>query len=176
MQIKRLIVGALETNCYILEQNNMVLIIDPGDEFELINSEISNKKVIGILITHYHFDHIGALEKLKNKYDVPIYDYHILDGKKINIENFNFILLHTPGHTSDSVTFHFINDNIMFTGDFIFRESIGRTDLATGNMSVMMMSIDRIKHHKDTKIYPGHGDSTTLDYEKKHNIYFHNMY
>lgn len=172
MKIKRLVVGSLETNCYILEKDNELLIIDPGDDCSIIKKEIKDKKLIGILITHHHFDHIGALQELINEYDVPIYDYHILDNHKIKVGNFEFVVIHTPGHTSDSVTFDFTSDKIMFTGDFLFKGTIGRTDLDTGDMNIMKMSIDRIKKYNDSKIYPGHGDVTTLEAEKRNNIYF----
>lgn len=172
MKIKRLVVGRLETNCYILEKDNELLIVDPGDDYEVIEKEIKDKILIGILITHHHFDHVGALQKLIDKYDVNVYDYKILDNQKIKVGNFEFVVIHTPGHTSDSVTFDFINYNIMFTGDFIFNGTIGRTDLDTGDMNIMKMSIERIKKHNNSKIYPGHGDSTTLEDEKKYNIYF----
>ena len=73
MEIKTVVVGPLQTNCYILTKNNQTLIIDPGDEPNKIINEI-NQEVIGILITHYHFDHIGALTTIKEKYNCPVYD------------------------------------------------------------------------------------------------------
>ena len=172
MNINILKVGYLKTNCYIVERNNSILIVDPGDDIELIKEKIKDKNIEGILITHYHFDHVGALDELKKQFNCPVYDYHTLDGTIIELNNFKFKVLHTPGHTSDSVTFDFFEQKVMFVGDFIFKDSIGRTDLETGNMDIMKMSIDRIKKHNDTKIYPGHGPETTLDYEKDNNIYF----
>jgi len=87
--------------------------------------------------------------------------------------NIEIKVLHTPGHTNASVTFYFEKDNIMFVGDFIFKETIGRTDLETGNMSVMQESLNMIKQYNDNiTLYPGHGESTTLGYEKINNIYF----
>ena len=158
MLIKRIIVGNLQENCYILEKNSKCLIIDPGDE---ANKIIDNIKcpVVGILITHNHFDHIGALNTLKEKYNVIENNYEI-DG-------FDFDVINTPGHTNDSKTFYFKDDNIMFVGDFIFKDSIGRMDLPTGNVEDMKRSLDTIfKYPSNTIIYPGHGDSTTLEKEK----------
>lgn len=170
MKIKRLILGPLSTNVYLIEKDNNCLIIDPACNSETIKREIGNLNLIGILITHYHFDHIGALENLKKYYNVPVYDY---STNEIDIESFDFDIIRNPGHTSDSVTFYFKNEKIMFVGDFIFKESIGRTDLETGNMEEMLKSIKMIKKYDDDIIlYPGHGDSTTLGYEKLNNTYF----
>lgn len=165
MRITTLQVGNLATNCYLLEKNNKVLIIDPGDEFSKIKAEINDKKVIGCLVTHFHFDHIGALEEVLSYYD--------LDVNKVTNPDFNFETIETPGHTFDSKTFYFINDQIMFTGDFIFYSSIGRTDLG-GNNKDMLYSLDLMKNYADDiTIYPGHGPATTLGQEKKNfKMYF----
>lgn len=168
MKIIKIPVGYLEANCYILNKNNENLIIDPGDEFEKIQKQI-NGKVLGILITHHHFDHIGALKQLKEKFNCPIYEYPIKEGI-YSISNFIFEIISTKGHTSDSITFYFEQERIMFTGDFLFKETVGRTDLETGNMFEMIESLKKISKY-DATIYPGHGDITTLEYEKKHNPY-----
>jgi len=171
MKIEKLILGPLQTNCYLIEKDGNCLIVDPAYDFERIKEEIGNLNLIGILITHYHFDHIGALEELKKHYSVPIYDYNLVN----NNLNFNFEIIQNPGHTSDSVSFYFKEEQIMFVGDFIFKETIGRTDLETGNMEDMLKSIEMIKEYDDNIIlYPGHGESTTLGYEKLNNIYFKN--
>lgn len=170
MNIKILKVGDLECNCYILEKDNNVILIDPGDDSKLILKEINNKKLICILITHNHFDHIGALNDILNKYNVKVYDKNILEEKEYNISIFKFKVIFNPGHTSDSVSYLF--NNKLFCGDFIFKNSIGRCDLPTGNYNQMLNSINKIKKYKDLTIYPGHGDITTLEEEKKYNYYF----
>ena len=82
MKIKRLILGSLETNCYILENDNEILIIDPADDYEEIIKNTDNKKILGVIVTHHHFDHVGALPNFKDKY--KIYDYsNLLDDNKI---------------------------------------------------------------------------------------------
>lgn len=170
MIVKRLVLGPLSTNCYLIIKDNNCLIVDPANDVEIIKKELKNLNLVGILVTHYHFDHIGALEELKQYYNAPVYDY---DTNNINVENFDFEILHNPGHTSDSVTFYFKDEKIMFVGDFIFKETIGRTDLETGNMLEMQESLNMIKEYNDDIIlYPGHGESTTLGYEKVNNIYF----
>ena len=163
MEIKCIKVGFLQTNCYILKKENNILIIDPGDEFEKINSEI-NGNLIGVIITHYHFDHIGALEDIINKYHVPVYDINNLIEGDNTINNFNFKMYKTPGHKSDLISLLF--DNNLFCGDFIFEGTIGRMDLPTGSIQEMQESIRKIiKLNKDTIIYPGHGNKTTLEKE-----------
>lgn len=169
MIIRKLVLGPLSTNCYLIIKDNDCLIVDPAYDFDTIKKEINGLNLLGILVTHYHFDHIGALNELKQKYNVQVYDYNT---KEINVENFDFEIISTKGHTSDSVTFYFNKENIMFVGDFIFKETIGRTDLETGNMLEMQKSIDMIKKYDDNIIiYPGHSESTTLGYEKNNNIY-----
>lgn len=159
MQITCLEVGPLSTNCYLLEKENKVLIIDPGDEFLKIKNAISNKEVVGCLVTHYHFDHIGALPLILKEYNIKENDYH---GNL-----FDLAILDTKGHTKDSKTFYFKKEKIMFCGDFIFYHSIGRTDLG-GSDEDMKESLNYIrKYSDDIKIYPGHGKETTLGEEKK---------
>lgn len=170
MKVKTVVVGPLEENCYILKKDNNVLIIDPGNETDKINKVIGNSKVVGILVTHNHFDHIGALSYFDK---TKIYNFSNLKEKENNIENFKFEVVYTPGHTSDSISFYFKEINSLFCGDFIFFESIGRCDLPTGNMGIMKESINKIKYYpKDMTIYPGHGPKTTLQYEINNNIYF----
>jgi len=171
LNIKTIVVGFLQENCYIVEKNDFCLIIDPGDEFDKICENITCKP-IAVLVTHRHFDHIGALNSISSKYNIPIYEYKNLNEGKINIDDFDIEIIYTPGHTKDSVTYYFYKEGIMFTGDFLFKESIGRTDLDTGNDTDMMSSIQKIKRFDNNiKVYPGHGDSTNLEYEKQKNIY-----
>ena len=165
MNIKTIQVGPLETNCYILSIDNECIVVDPGDEFFKIKKAIGDKKVIGCLVTHFHQDHIEALEELVSYYDVEI--------NKSKYGKFEYEIIETPGHTFDSKTFYFKNDNIMFTGDFIFYQSIGRTDLG-GNTKDMITSLENFKKYDDSIIiYPGHGPSTILGKEKRYfDLYF----
>ncbi len=171
MKIKNIIVGPLETNCYLLTNGQNCLIIDPGEEADLIKKAIGDKNVVGIIITHYHFDHIGALERLKNDYQVKVYDFHSLKEGMNQIENFSFEVLFTPGHKEDSISLLFEND--MFVGDFVFKNTIGRTDLEGGDFEQMKESIKKLKSYPDNIIlYPGHGEFTTLKEEKENNMFF----
>lgn len=163
MKVDRVIVGQLDTNCYILSIDSDVLIIDPGDEYEKIIDKVYGKNILGILITHSHFDHVGALKYFNN----TVYRYDNLSEKNYNIGKFSFDVIYTPGHTNDSICFYFKDYNIMFTGDFIFKNGIGRTDLG-GYYVDMKKSLNKIKSYdNDIKIYPGHGDSSTLGEEKR---------
>ena len=165
MLIKTVVVGDLQTNCYILIKDNKALVIDPGDDFAKIKNELNNYDVIGCYITHSHFDHIGALDELLKEYNLK------LNNQKELV--FDFDVIETPGHTDDSVTYYFKEDKIMFTGDFIFYRSIGRTDLG-GNDKDMLDSLEIIKKYPDDiKIYPGHGLSTILGDEKKYFSYYY---
>ena len=120
------------------------------------------------MITHYHPDHIGALDY----FDCPIYDNN-LGEKEYEIGPFKFEIIKTYGHTTDSVTYYFKNDKVMFTGDFLFEKTVGRWDFETGDYEQMKTSILKIKKYPDDiTIYPGHGNTTNLGYEKINNIYF----
>ena len=172
MKINKVITGSLEENCYILVNNNDCLVIDPGDDFYKIKEEIKDLNLLAVLITHHHFDHVGALEELLEYKNVEIYDYN-LEEKEYEINDFKFNIIKTSGHTSDSITFYFKEENVMFTGDFIFKGTIGRTDLPTGDMKEMENSIEKIKKYDNNIIlYPGHGDNTTLEYEINNNYFF----
>ena len=100
---------------------------------------------------------------------------NLIEGENI-ISEFKFDVMYTPGHKEDAITLYFKKDKIMFTGDFIFRDSVGRCDLPGGNADEMVKSIERIvKYDKDILIYPGHGDKTNLGYEIDNNYYINNI-
>ena len=166
MEIEKIEVGLLQANCYILKKGKNALIIDPGDEGNLLLEKTKTLKIEAVLITHHHFDHIGALDYFKN--------IQIIDNEnRKTTENFKFDIIETKGHTSDSISFYFKEENKMFTGDFLFEGTIGRTDLDTGNIEEMKESIKKIKQYPNrTTIYPGHGKETTLEKEIRTNPYF----
>lgn len=172
MEVKKVVVGALEENCYILEKDNTCLVVDPGADYQKIKDVIGDKKVLGVLITHSHFDHIGALRNFLTKRSVKIFKKSNLEEKEYKIGDFTFECIYTPGHSKDSVTFYFKEENIMFIGDFIFKESIGRTDLPGGDPIEMQDSIEKIKNYDKTiTIYPGHYEDSTLENEFKKNSF-----
>lgn len=174
MNMVRLVVGPLKTNCYILYEDDKCLIIDPGDEENNIIKQIEKLKVtpVGILLTHNHFDHTMYAESLSSIYKVPIFDHkNLFEGKK-EINPFRFEVIYTKGHSNTSITFYFKDYDIMFVGDFIFYENIGRVDLPGGSYQDMIESLNKIKKYDDDiTLYPGHGEETTLGHEKKYNSY-----
>lgn len=177
MNITKIIVGELETNCYLIEKDNNCLLIDPGAEYPKIKKNIKNKNLIGILITHNHFDHIGCLKDLVNDYHIPVYDNNNLKEGLNHISTFKFHVIKTYGHTMDSITFYFEEDSLMFTGDFLFYNTIGRCDFIESNYKEMLRSINKIKlYPNNITIYPGHGRKTNLGNEKNNNMYFKEIY
>ncbi len=201
MKINRIITNYLSSNTYILEFDDFCIIIDPSVSYQEVKQKI-NKEIKAVLITHGHYDHVAkiktyfdtaiyihqnAIEKLKDaKKNLSVYiDYKnplevILDnpilveeGKTYTINNQEFSVMYTPGHSDCSVTYIF-ESKYMFTGDFVFQGSIGRTNFPTGNNIIMKQSVQKIKTiEKDYYIYPGHGEMTTLEKEKHNNPYFY---
>ena len=172
MEIQKIVTGMLDENCYVLKKGDTCLVVDPGDDYPKIKELVGDSKVLGVLLTHSHFDHIGALRNFLTKRNVKIYKKSSVEEKEYQVGDFTFQVLYTPGHSSDSISFYFPEDNVMFVGDFIFRESIGRCDLPTGSEDDMKNSLLKLKKFdKDISLYPGHGENTTLNYEKSHNTW-----
>lgn len=170
MEIKTIITGVLDENCYVLINNKECLVVDPGDDYLKIKEAVGDNKVLGVLITHSHFDHIGALRNFLTKRSIKIFKKSNLMENKYTIGKFNFECLYTPGHSKDSVSFYFREEKVMFVGDFIFKESVGRYDLPGGDLNDLKKSIEKLKNYEDdTILYPGHGEKTTLKYEKENN-------
>lgn len=164
MQIEKVIVSEYRTNCYIVTKDNKTLLIDPGDDAEKIESMLQGLNVVGILVTHNHSDHIGALDYFEKK-------YHLHHNEKC--QEFIYETIKTPGHTKDSVTFYFPDEKMMFTGDFLFYNTIGRMDFPGGSEKEMQESLEQIKNYPDDiTIYPGHGPKTNLGHEKKNFPYY----
>lgn len=165
MNIKCIPVGTLQANCYIVVNDKKeAILIDPGDEAEKIEQELKKYQLVGILLTHNHFDHVGALSYFEQK-------YHIKHNEKI--KEYSYEVIKTPGHSSDSLTFYFEKEKVMFTGDFLFYGTIGRMDLPTGNREEMRKSLEQISRFSDDiAIYPGHGPITNLGKEKMNFRYY----
>jgi len=173
MKISKIKVGLLKCNCYLIENGEECLLIDPGDDYLEIKEFIKDKKIVGILLTHSHFDHSASVDNLCDEFGYCVYSYKNLDEGKFNISSFNFEVIKTDGHTRDCLCFYFEDEKIMFTGDFLFKGTIGRCDLLESNFDEMRESLIKIsKYDDDIKIYPGHGTSSELGYEKKNNPYF----
>lgn len=186
-----------------LNDSKNCILVDPGEDVDKIKELIDRKelKPEAILLTHGHFDHIMAVNELTASYRCPVYacdkeekvlgdcmlncsrhgagvpytvkaDRLLKDGEKVSLAGMEIQLLHTPGHTGGSCCYY-VNESVCFSGDTLFYESIGRTDLPTGNDMIIADSIiDKILVlNEDTVVYPGHGFRTTVEYEKKNNPY-----
>ncbi|SFR69297.1 MBL fold metallo-hydrolase [Anaeromicropila populeti] len=184
-------------------ETKKAIVIDPADQFCVIDKYLKDNslKLEAILLTHGHFDHILAASELKTAYHAPIYCHaeekeivedsimncsgmiaktysvsveHVFrDNEMLHLIDCDIKVLHTPGHTKGSVCFFFEQQGVLFSGDTLFLESVGRTDLPTGNSSAIVSSINKklFGLEEKTIVLPGHGDSTTIGYEKKNNPY-----
>lgn len=200
MLIKQFIAGQLENNMYLVadETSKKAVLIDASSNIPELIEAAKDYDVEYILLTHGHFDHIMGLTSLKqalgaeavickddlvisdniNEFtslfglpDVipPTYDKYIKDGDVINVGNLKIKVIHTPGHTEGGVCY-LIEDNL-FSGDTLFKQSVGRTDLFGGNYEKLVDSINNkiFKLDGNIKVFPGHGDMTTVGFEKKYN-------
>lgn len=193
----RIPLGVLQTNAYILaNEKNECLLFDPGAEGEKIKTVLREQKLVplAILLTHAHFDHIGAIDEMKEEWNLPVYVHELekewlgnpmLNGSKslmnakitarpadktikgeeaIAIGSFQLSILETPGHSPGSVSYYCKELKAVFSGDALFKGSIGRTDLFGGNHDQLLKSIHEklLALPEDTIVLPGHGPETTI--------------
>lgn len=156
----------------------------------------------GILLTHGHFDHMLAAEAARDFFGVKIYagieeqcvlaqpdfnqsadlggnpislkaDVWLSDGQELSLAGIDIKVIHTPGHTCGGVCYYIAAADLLFSGDTLFAESVGRSDFPTGSMSALVRSVKEklLVLPKDTKVLTGHGESTSIDYERKYNPY-----
>ena len=127
-------------------------------------------EVVALLITHAHPDHVCGLEFLEKNYDLKAI-VQPTEGP-LDIPFFNIQVIATPGHKEDCVCYYLPEEKILFTGDTLFQESIGRTDLPGGDMGTLIHSLNKlVVLPDDTQVYPGHGYPTTIGHEKQYNPY-----
>ena len=187
------VLGMVQVNTYVLWNDNHVLIVDPGTANAQLMQKIEEAGAIvdGIVLTHGHFDHIGGVDKLVERYHCSLYinanDQAMLNDPVLNFSYGEPVIVHTkplvllpgkqtigafdlfvidaPGHSEGSSLIRW--DDCLFCGDVVFQGSIGRTDLATGSNSKMMQSLKMMKEtlDGDLKLYPGHGPTTTWKQE-----------
>ena len=196
MLIKTLPVGQLETNCYVVTNENTLesVVIDPGDEANTILDYLESNRLrcAAIFLTHGHYDHVGAVDALREETGAPVYmnprddasravDAHMTyrmqpgdraydEGDTVEAAGLVFHVMATPGHTPGGVTLRC--EDALFTGDTLFKGSCGRTDLPGGDMEQELSSLRRIcELPGDYEVYPGHMDPSTLEREREFNYY-----
>ena len=204
LNISQVNVGMIRTNCFIVYGDSReAIIIDPGDDAHKIYAKVEelNVQPKAILLTHGHFDHIMAVDKVRQKYNIDVYagnlekalladerlngsgEYRrdcvvtqykeLVDGQVTQLAGITIKVISTPGHTAGSVCYLVDSAKVLFSGDTLFRESVGRTDLATGNERDIINSLNNrlMSLEDDIVVYPGHGQSTTIGYERENNVF-----
>ena len=213
MKIERFIFGPFETNCYVVSDEQHVLLIDPACAYEWEQQEllryIENLSPfnfhLSIIATHGHLDHLWGAAWASKTWQTPVLMHpddipmakamqqqYDLFGVRATAEPFpmeniksarlcrsieilnlksqmsNFQLLETPGHTPGSICLYFPDEKTLFSGDTLFQMGYGRTDLPGGNMGQLITSLERLfTLPSDVRVYPGHGDFTTIGAEKR---------
>ncbi len=202
MKIHRMELNSLRTNAYFIinEKTSEALVVDPGWDSHELTDFISEEhlKVVAVLLTHGHFDHIHGVKMLQDlgikviasekerkllgdeimnlsaRFKRPVTvtpDETVSDGDILNLAGFEIRVIETPGHTSGCVCYEIEAENILFTGDTLFEGTVGRTDVPTGDWDTEVSSVrNRLFTLPDDMICcPGHGESTTIGHEKKYN-------
>ena len=201
MKIKTFVLGVMQTNCYIVSNDeNHCMIIDPGAQGKKVAKYLEENELVldAILLTHGHFDHIGAVDYLYDKYHCPIYIHHedieMLTNSRLNlsylekpfslsapvtpasehmeISGFKICWFHLPGHCPGASMIYLEDENVIFSGDVLFNGYIGRFDFPNSSKYDTLTSIEKIKTFNfDATLYPGHGPSSTLKSELLSNPY-----
>lgn len=178
-----------------------LLIVDPADHTEKIEAMVARMEgtPVAILLTHGHYDHIMATGEIQKRYGIPVYahkdeqeiledpmlnlstfrqggyrvkaDELVTDNQELELAGFRIRVLHTPGHTQGSCCYYFEDEDILVSGDTLFCQSVGRTDLPTGSTSKIIESLHRLLDYLpgQVDVLPGHESTTTIDHEKRYN-------
>ena len=183
--------GVMEQNTYVLTKGKFAIIIDAGAELEDVKNVVRNKKVLGVYMTHLHFDHFWNLDHYLEEFDTFVYIQEgfdnkfkdpVLNGsvlirqtiekniskkrikyyaKNLKLESFDIEIISTPGHSADCVCI--LVQNNLFTGDTIFSDCIGRIDLKDSDKDQMVESLEKIKTIEFKEAFPGHYESATKE-------------
>lgn len=198
MRVQRIVTGDIAENSYIVDNAEEAVVIDPGADYEKLRAAVGALPCVAVLLTHAHYDHIGVAarfrqagakvylhandEKLlkENGHLAALFgetletftpDVLLHGGETLSFCGTRFSVLSTPGHTDGSVCY--LAENILFAGDTIFRLSVGRTDFPSGDAQKLLDSLHRVIFAlpPDCRILPGHGEETTVRFEKENNPY-----
>lgn len=202
LQVTRLVVGMLQTNCYLLTcpETMSAMVIDPADSADRILAAASRQgaKIEQVLLTHAHMDHVAALDQVvkatgarvlghprevemlgsylslfglrPSQFPTPRLDTELVGDEYVEVGNHTGRILSTPGHTPGGLALHF--PGVVFTGDTLFCQGIGRVDLPGGSLEQILASVQRLFELPDeTIVYPGHGQESTIGAEKADNPY-----
>ncbi|MFP5389355.1 MAG: MBL fold metallo-hydrolase [Thermoleophilia bacterium] len=203
LEVRQLTVGPIAENCFIVHEEgaDKALVVDPGEEPERILAEVeqTGAAVEAILITHCHFDHVGAVAPLARATGAPVYvpeievpvladimsftfpgfgpyesydaDETVKGGEALELAGLTLDVLFTPGHSPGHVTYAIRDEGAIFSGDVLFQGSVGRVDLPGGDGPTLLRSIQSLldAHPAETVVYPGHMGTTTLGAEQATN-------
>ena len=209
MEARWLTVGPVQENTWIARREGAkeALLIDPGDEPDTLKSALSelDATVAAILITHCHFDHVGAVAEMARSTGARVYcpagevfmledinafafpgvgpfesftpEETVKDGDRLQLAGFEIDVIGTPGHSPDHVTYSIADEKAIFSGDVLFQSSIGRTDLPGADHATLMASIGKLLETLpgETGVLPGHMQPTTLDAERRGNPFLREL-
>jgi hydroxyacylglutathione hydrolase len=205
MDVQCLTVGPLAENCWIVRQDDRALVIDPGAEAHLIVSALKDITVDAILLTHTHFDHVGAVAPIARHTGAPVYcpemevrvlqdinsyvfpgfgpfepydpEETVRGGEKLTLAGLDIDVIFTPCHSPGHVCYSIADEQVLLDGDVLFEGSVGRTDLPGGDYRTLLDSIATLLNTlpDETRVLPGHMGETTLGRERATNPFLHEL-
>ena len=208
MDVKMLTVGPVQENCFLVSEGERAVIVDPGEEAPRLLRAIESKGLTldAILLTHTHFDHVGAVAPLARATGAPVYcpelevpvlqdimryipwpgfgpyeswdpEHTVSGGETLTLAGMTFDVRFTPGHSPGHVTYAVLSEQALFSGDVLFKGSIGRDDLPFGDGPTLMRSIAALLEEfaDATTVYPGHMGITTLGAERRTNPFLREL-
>jgi hydroxyacylglutathione hydrolase len=210
IDVRMFTVGPVQENCFIVREKDApnALIVDPGDEPEKLLAaleQLNVEKVDAILITHTHFDHIGAVAPVARATEAPVYcpqletevlanindylwpgfgpfesyeaDHTVGGGETLELAGLTIDVVFTPGHSPGHVTYAIADEEALFSGDVLFQGSVGRVDLPGGDWPTLLASIEKLTstYSPETTVYPGHMGITTLGRERATNPFLREL-